>query len=248
MRLVSVGRRHYYVLPFESEPVMADATEGTSIQMAAGDGLLEVVRAFVAGGNVGPNTKDAAGYSAMHAAVSYGEAAVLRYLLSVGGDVHVTDEDGERRRARCQHGGGARVARRASNLRLRALTTRTLRAPHAAGDTPLHVCETAECARLLLDAGAELTRQDGEGLTPYHIAVHEHRDEMTAFLEGAYAARGLEVPHVEPTEGADDVDEDAVDEEEGGAPGGDDGQGAQEEDGGGAGGGGAGDGEGRLQA
>ena len=55
------------------------------------------------------------------------------------------------------------------------------------------MCETAECARLLLDAGAELTRQDGAGLTPYHIAVHEHRDEMTSFLEGAYAARGLEV-------------------------------------------------------
>lgn len=101
------------------------------------------------------------------------------------------------------------------------------------------MCETAECAQLLLDAGADLTHQDGEGLTPYHIAVQEHRDEMTAFLEGAYAARGLEVPHVELAEG-DDADEDDVDE---GAPGDDQGG----EQGGGA-AGGAGDGEGGLQA
>ena len=96
------------------------------------------------------------------------------------------------------------------------------------------MCETAECAQLLLDAGADLTHQDGEGLTPYHIAVQEHRDEMTAFLEGAYAARGLEVPHVELAEG-DDVDEGAPGDDQGG------------EQGGGA-AGGAGDGEGGLQA
>lgn len=75
--------------------------EGTTIQMAAGDGLLDAVRAFVATGNVGPNTKDDFGYTAMHAAVSYGQADVLRYLLTAGGDVNVKDEDG------ASSGGGA---------------------------------------------------------------------------------------------------------------------------------------------
>lgn len=71
--------------------------EGTTIQMAAGDGLMEVVQAFVANGTP-VNVKDDAGYTAMHAAVSYGHVDVLRYLLSVGGDVNVADEDGEKSR------------------------------------------------------------------------------------------------------------------------------------------------------
>lgn len=74
---------------------MSELMDGTTVQMASGDGLIDAVKAFVEAGNVGPNTKDDYGYTAMHAAVSYGQADVLRYLLSVGGDVNVKDQDGK---------------------------------------------------------------------------------------------------------------------------------------------------------
>ena len=62
--------------------------------MAAGDGLLDVVKAFIERGDQTANSKDEFGYSAMHAAVSYGQAGILTYLLSVGGDVNIEDVDG----------------------------------------------------------------------------------------------------------------------------------------------------------
>ena len=71
------------------------------------------------------------------------------------------------------------------------------------GDTPLHVCETAACAQLLLDAGASLTCEDAKGKTPYHVAVEERRGEMVAFLAAAYAARGLALPHVDAGDAED---------------------------------------------
>lgn len=49
----------------------------------------------------------------------------------------------------------------------------------ADGDTPLHACESAECAALLLSAGAVLDALNSKGLTPYHVAVMEYREEST---------------------------------------------------------------------
>jgi ankyrin repeat protein len=151
--------------------------EGTTIQMAAGDGLLDVVKSFIANGT-DVNAKDDAGYTAMHAAVSYGHVDMLRYLLSVGGDVNVADEDGEystRGLAQAPLRGSAR--RRRGDARTRGSHSRVPPPPRAAlpttpraGDTPLHVCETVECAQALLDAGATLAAADAEGKTPYHIA------------------------------------------------------------------------------
>ena len=86
----------------------------------------------------------------------------------------------------------------------------------ADGDTPLHVCETPECAALLVDAGADLRAQNDEGFTPFHVAAVERRADMVTWLTAAYAARGLEVPSVE----LDDDDEE--DDEEDGEAGGDD--------------------------
>ncbi|KAF4571320.1 hypothetical protein EYR36_008649 [Pleurotus pulmonarius] len=44
---------------------------------------------------ISPNQPDAHTYTPMHAAASYGHLHVLTYLISKGGDVNVTDHDGD---------------------------------------------------------------------------------------------------------------------------------------------------------
>ncbi|KAF8841762.1 hypothetical protein BDN67DRAFT_948915 [Paxillus ammoniavirescens] len=44
---------------------------------------------------ISPNAPDPFTYTPMHAAASYGHLAVLAYLVSQGGDVNITDEDGD---------------------------------------------------------------------------------------------------------------------------------------------------------
>ncbi|KAF8269556.1 ankyrin repeat-containing domain protein [Lactarius quietus] len=61
-----------------------------NIWVAAGDGDLSRVRVTLS-----PNVPDSFTYTPMHAAASYGHLDILAYLVSRGGDVNVTDEDGE---------------------------------------------------------------------------------------------------------------------------------------------------------
>ncbi|KAH6913037.1 ankyrin repeat-containing domain protein [Coprinopsis sp. MPI-PUGE-AT-0042] len=46
-------------------------------------------------GSVSPNGPDQNSYTPMHAAASYGHVDVLEYLISKGGDVNITDDDGD---------------------------------------------------------------------------------------------------------------------------------------------------------
>ena len=82
------------------------------------------------------------------------------------------------------------------------------------GDTPLHVCETPECAVALLAAGADLAAQDDAGKTPYHIAVEERRAEMVEWLAEQYRERGLDLPAVEVPGDEDDEEDGGEGEEE----------------------------------
>ncbi|KAI0925991.1 hypothetical protein AcW1_008278 [Taiwanofungus camphoratus] len=66
-----------------------------NIWIAAGDGDLERVRELVENQSVSPNVPDSYTYTPMHAAASYGHLHVLDYLISQGGDVNVTDSDGD---------------------------------------------------------------------------------------------------------------------------------------------------------
>ncbi|KAH9031074.1 ankyrin [Lactarius hengduanensis] len=67
----------------------------TNIWVAAGDGDLGRVRELIEHQSTSPNVPDPFTYTPMHAAASYGHLDVLTYLISRGGDVNVTDEDGE---------------------------------------------------------------------------------------------------------------------------------------------------------
>ncbi|KAF8656849.1 hypothetical protein AX16_002396 [Volvariella volvacea WC 439] len=66
-----------------------------NIWVAAGDGDLDRVRELVEHQSVSPNAPDPNTYTPMHAAASYGHLDVLEYLISHGGDVNITDEDGD---------------------------------------------------------------------------------------------------------------------------------------------------------
>ncbi|TDL19957.1 ankyrin [Rickenella mellea] len=68
---------------------------GKNIWIAAGDGDLERVRELVEQHGISSNAPDQFTYTPMHAAASYGHINILEYLISKGGDVNVTDSDGD---------------------------------------------------------------------------------------------------------------------------------------------------------
>jgi Ankyrin repeats (3 copies) len=80
----------------------------------------------------------------------------------------------------------------------------------ADGDTPLHFCESQECAELLLVSGAELEHKNAEDQVPIQVAAEDGRVDMVAFFREVYAVRGLEVPEL-PEHEPDEDDEDDED-------------------------------------
>lgn len=190
------------------EPTARHSTPCPSILSAASDGKLEKVKDFVASG-VDVNSQDEVsvvnaalhslrvcgkdnrtliscsvfqvlqhGYSALHAAASYGNKEVLQWLLANGGNHALRDED---------------------------------------GDTPLHSCEDEACARLLVDAGADIAAVNSEDATAYAVAVTDGRKDMASYLRQLYVDRGLAVPAVDAPsddEDGDDDDDDGEDDAE----------------------------------
>ncbi|KAG0146472.1 hypothetical protein CROQUDRAFT_671100 [Cronartium quercuum f. sp. fusiforme G11] len=65
-----------------------------NIWVAASDGDLERVKELVESG-ISPNTPDENTYTPLHAAASWSHHHILRYLHSKGGDLNITDEDGD---------------------------------------------------------------------------------------------------------------------------------------------------------
>ncbi|KAH3668869.1 hypothetical protein OGAPHI_002624 [Ogataea philodendri] len=67
----------------------------SNIWIAASDNNVDLVKQFLASGDFSANSKDPNGYTPIHAAVSYGNLDLLRYLISQGGDINVQDSDGD---------------------------------------------------------------------------------------------------------------------------------------------------------
>ncbi|KAJ2591862.1 hypothetical protein H4R99_006602 [Coemansia sp. RSA 1722] len=66
-----------------------------NIWIAASDGNLARVQELVEKDKAIVNAKDQNGYSPMHAASSWSHLHVLKYLIENGGDVNITDPDGD---------------------------------------------------------------------------------------------------------------------------------------------------------
>jgi hypothetical protein len=80
---------------------------------------------------------------------------VVKYLISIGANLNLTDED---------------------------------------GDTPLHACEEAAVAAILLDAGANIDARNKEGKTALELHHEEHREGMVSFLATRCAAKAGDLP------------------------------------------------------
>ncbi|KAH9928602.1 ankyrin repeat-containing domain protein [Fomitopsis serialis] len=78
-------------------PVPTRVRYEKNIWVAAGDGDLERVRVrcMLMRAALSANIPDENTYTPMHAAASYGQLHVLDYLVSKGGDVNITDNDGD---------------------------------------------------------------------------------------------------------------------------------------------------------
>ena len=66
-----------------------------NIWVAASDGNINAVKALIESGTHVVNEQDNNGYSAIHAAASYGHEELIRYLISNGADVNLKDNDGD---------------------------------------------------------------------------------------------------------------------------------------------------------
>ncbi|KAG5460829.1 MAG: ankyrin repeat-containing domain protein, partial [Olpidium bornovanus] len=81
------------VLPFRNMGVTTQVKK--NIWVAASDGDIERVRELIDRGGVDVNARDEFGYSALHAAVSYGHRDLAELLLRHGADVDIRDFDGD---------------------------------------------------------------------------------------------------------------------------------------------------------
>ncbi|KAF9435505.1 hypothetical protein BGZ76_006164 [Entomortierella beljakovae] len=66
-----------------------------NIWLAASDGDLNAVKSFIEEKGVSIDAQDDFGYSALHAAASYGHKDLITYLLGKGANVNIQDPDGD---------------------------------------------------------------------------------------------------------------------------------------------------------
>ncbi|KAK3829930.1 MAG: ankyrin repeat-containing domain protein [Linnemannia elongata] len=66
-----------------------------NIWLAASDGDLAAVKTFISEKGISINAQDEFGYSALHAAASYGHKELITYLLENGADVNIQDPEGD---------------------------------------------------------------------------------------------------------------------------------------------------------
>ncbi|KAG0297916.1 hypothetical protein BGZ96_004269 [Linnemannia gamsii] len=66
-----------------------------NIWLAASDGDLSAVKTFITEKGISINAQDEFGYSALHAAASYGHKELITYLLENGADVNIQDPEGD---------------------------------------------------------------------------------------------------------------------------------------------------------
>ncbi|KAG0315610.1 hypothetical protein BGZ97_008046 [Linnemannia gamsii] len=66
-----------------------------NIWLAASDGDLAAVKTFINEKGISINAQDEFGYSALHAAASYGHKELITYLLENGANVNIQDPEGD---------------------------------------------------------------------------------------------------------------------------------------------------------
>lgn len=66
-----------------------------NIWVAAADNKIDLVKSHIESGKYTPNSSDPNGFTPIHAAASYGNIELLKYLLTNGGNPNIQDSDGD---------------------------------------------------------------------------------------------------------------------------------------------------------
>ncbi|KAJ0410432.1 hypothetical protein P43SY_002764 [Pythium insidiosum] len=114
---------------------------------------------------------------------SDGDIDAVKQFLANGGDVNIKDEFGYTPlQAAVSYNHLELVLFLLSNGASVTLADNDL-------DTPLHRAETVDCAKLLLQHGAELNARNSEGRTPFDEAIEEEHTELIALYESLGAEK-----------------------------------------------------------
>lgn len=139
-----------------------DQYGGSPLQMAAGAGNTEVVKVLLKAG-ANPNMVDASGRCPLYEASLHGRARIVQALLQAG----------------------AHVEAATLGSRIRSLPVFTSGLIDVEGVTPLIAAAEGghfHAVRLLVDAGADVSRSDSSGFTPLMGAARAGHPQMVQFL------------------------------------------------------------------
>lgn len=74
-----------------------------NIWVAAADNKIDLVKSLIESGKYTPNSADPNGFTPIHAAASYGNIELLRYLLNNDGNPNIQDSDGDTPLHHCEN-------------------------------------------------------------------------------------------------------------------------------------------------
>ncbi|CAH0484944.1 unnamed protein product [Peronospora farinosa] len=116
-------------------------------------------------------------------AASDGDMASVKAFLASGGDINAKDENGYT---------PLQAAVSYSHMELVVFLLASgaeVQLGDNEMDTPLHRCETVECAKVLLDHGAEMNVRNSEGQTPYDVAIEDENEELKTLYDNLGAEK-----------------------------------------------------------
>lgn len=163
---------------------------GTDVNLAARLGWREIVEKHIALDSLAAHRRGVIGETPLHWAAHNGEVEIVTALLDSGAQIDA-DEIG-------LYGGKPLhwAAEHAPNIvelllaRGAAVDSRNLMPGEMLGYTPLIMCacqrnDCAECARLLLDAGADINARSAAGKTAEDYALERGSEQVLAILRAA---------------------------------------------------------------
>lgn len=126
------------------------------------------------------NTVDVTGrFSAFQLAVEAGRVELAELMIAHGADVNAPDGSDF---ARTPLDSACQGHVEAAMVRLLIANGAGVNRRDANGETPLHICGSAEKAALLIAEGADVSARDDRGWTPLHMAAWGFNCRMMGFL------------------------------------------------------------------
>lgn len=168
-----------YVCESQGGPKMRDCNGRSPAHWAAIEGSIdwaEVVKYDV-------HLKDKFGLTALHLAVIYGQAELLRFLVNKFGSGKDDLSGGQYSSQRYSPLHYALVHQKDDMVQILVDAGADIQLPSIDGETPLHLADTKRSVELLVEKGANLEAQDDRGHTPLQHAVLHKQEAVSWLLE-----------------------------------------------------------------